>query len=711
MSLLSLAFPSEDISQPSTTPVFGPPTVVPASLNLPKTYFNNSEVIYRTADFFSTTTAQPKQTSKSKEQSTSQNLEEVFQTIEQSTSKPKPSTHRKKYPQNQRSYRRDTYQSQNRWHQRREQQQIHIRELPIESRDDWTPLESWLLQALAKRKSAHPLVITPRTLAQCGLVGQYRSDLDSVTSNRPVPLPNVNVSIPPQSTSSSDPYLQELSKLPEFDGSIFTTEQILAVLMSCPRSHYPWELALREQEHLYYDEETKETRPIRTFFLDKVPFEGSLLDHSMMFENYTNAPVLNGLGCLDPTDSVEVPGYNATFLSHEAGVAEARFFSQAVDSSVKPISIQGAVAEGYPVPEQPQQHSGFPPCGYRYIAVNISNRLSIVYRARIDAVLEEEEEIEKEDDNEEKDRSKNSGKTEKPEFVNIHTLNELNPHLLLTLISKTQNLQQTTQQMYSNLRSNWKGDLISQLGIVLSKEAKHNIFKLSRWFYEAMLARVTKVKVGFASRVSNTASHTLLKSATYKLDELAALINIDMSSGWEILTTILSHVMATLMTEKEKLKEDEEYKLHTYIIMREPTKVSIQLLSVPNGSIDAALEGRRTVLKEDEVEKKVGQVERVEEKAEEAEQATTEEMLAVQSALQSFTKRIGLTGAGSKDFRMAESDIFRSAKFGISFAEHEEEEHVVQAEDPVDDLDDEGEFIPSQIHKRAINVITTITEP
>ena len=116
----------------------------------------------------------------------------------------------------------------------------------------------------------------------------------------------------------------------------------------------------------------------------------------------------------------------------------------------------------------------------------------------------------------------------------------------------------------------WRQKLDTQRGAVLATELKNNANKLSRWTIQSLLAGSSTIKLGFVSRTNPKShfQHVILGTQSYKPQEFATQINLNMNTCWGILNNIVSVCMD---------QEDGRY-----ILLKDPNKSLLRLYSVPD---------------------------------------------------------------------------------------------------------------------------------
>ncbi|KAF1346664.1 eukaryotic translation initiation factor 3 subunit D [Delphinella strobiligena] len=287
-------------------------------------------------------------------------------------------------------------------------------------------------------------------------------------------------------STSLDPIIQELADRDE--ASIFTTDNILSMLMCAPRSVYSWDLII--------------TRQGNKVFIDKR--EGSNIDRVTVNENAADAPLETSESSKDTLNSVGPLMEEATHINHV-------FPIQAVTESETSKRDMSNEHPFYNAAEETD-----PPASkaYKYRRFDLSleadeNPLHIIVRTELDAVV------------------KNSISGEDQLMV-IKALNEFD--------NKAQG---------SGGALDWRTKLASQRGAVLATEMKNNSCKLARWTTQAVLAKADQMKLGFVSRVNPKSAndHVILGVLGYKPREFASQMNLNLNNGWAIVRTFVDMVI------------------------------------------------------------------------------------------------------------------------------------------------------------------------
>ncbi|KAG0319948.1 hypothetical protein BGZ99_004830 [Dissophora globulifera] len=232
-----------------------------------------------------------------------------------------------------------------------------VRDASVKVGSDWTMLEEIEFSRLNKLQFE---VDSPEDIALHGAVGTYDKAYDRVTTKLEKVLQQVdrerdNV------TTSEDPVLSSLAAeaVPEGEQRVFATDSIIGVLMTAPRSVYPWDIVITKTG-------------------DKVIFdtrEGSQLDYVSVNENSTDPPMDTG-----DKDNINSP----SALSLEATYINTNFAAQVVNSE-QVVELENAN------PFYNADDESVPLVGYRYRKFDLSTTeeedISLFIRTEIDAVV------------------------------------------------------------------------------------------------------------------------------------------------------------------------------------------------------------------------------------------------------------------------------------------------------------------------------------
>jgi translation initiation factor 3 subunit D len=157
------------------------------------------------------------------------------------------------------------------------------------------------------KRNADAEIPKPQDVLWCGFLDQYNDAYDKVSARQPAPLKRMATKEFYPVTTTDDPVLEKLA----VDGiggvgdgdkkTVFVTDNILAHLMTCSRSVYPWDLVIQKTAG-------------GLLFLDKR--DNSQLDYLTVYETSYNAPQPSKDG--EDGDNINTPerlGLEATTIN------------------------------------------------------------------------------------------------------------------------------------------------------------------------------------------------------------------------------------------------------------------------------------------------------------------------------------------------------------------------------------------------------------
>jgi len=238
-------------------------------------------------------------------------------------------------------------------------------------------------------------------------------------------------------STSHDPIIQELADRDE--ATIFTTDNILSMLMCAPRSVYSWDLIINRQGN--------------KIFIDKR--EGSNIDRVTVNENAADAPLETSENSKDTINNVAALMDEATHINHV-------FPIQTViesDTSKRDMTHEHPFYNAAEETDPPASKA------YRYRRFDLSleadaEPLNIIVRTELDAVV----------------KNNISGEDQ---LLVVKALNEFD-----------------NKAAGSGGALDWRSKLASQRGAVVATEMKNNSCKLARWTTQSILAKADMMKLG-----------------------------------------------------------------------------------------------------------------------------------------------------------------------------------------------------------------------
>jgi len=230
------------------------------------------------------------------------------------------------------------------------------REASVDVGAGWKVVEQINFPLLQKLKTPVDLVEDVETLKECGSMKQYDKQFERLTAKTCKTMNRAPQQVwanKPNVTASDDPVLQRYAK--ETDAEVFATDQVVAVLMACPRSVYSWDIVATK---------TADGK----IFLDKRP--NSVVDYLTVNETANDTP----------SDEMAAGINNVASLSLEATLLNLNFSQHLLQRN------QPSKSFGEPSPfEDPMAKTV--EVAYRYRKFDMDGT-EIVVRCEIDAVTE-----------------------------------------------------------------------------------------------------------------------------------------------------------------------------------------------------------------------------------------------------------------------------------------------------------------------------------
>ena len=328
--------------------------------------------------------------------------------------------------------------------------------------------------------------------------------------------------------------------------TIYTTDVILSVLMTAPRSVYPWDIVVvREGNKLFFDKR-----------------DGGPFDTVTVNENAADPPQdPTTVNPNNPNEKIAVPDTpsinSATSLSLEATYINQNFAFQTVIETPPPPAVDFSKPNPFYGPDETEPLAS---CGYRYrvfdLGVTEDEDMKICVRTEVDAYLPGQDPL------------KGRG------LVTIRALNEFDP-----------------RAPGAGGAPDWRTKLDSQRGAVVATEMKNNSCKLAKWTVQSVLAGADHLKIGYVvlsntrlhvsessrlaygalssyswiSRVNprDNTRHVILSTTSTRPADFASQLNVSLANGWGIVRTVADMCM----------KQPEG----KYVLVKDPNKVRILL--------------------------------------------------------------------------------------------------------------------------------------
>jgi len=234
-----------------------------------------------------------------------------------------------------------------------------VRESALEIKPSWTIREQ--VDFVALTKLAIDSVPDAADVVVCGrLLPINRPKLDRLSSSTQLPLEHSTRTVY-RVTTTDDPIIRELSMSPELTRpTVFATDAILAVLMVCPRSAYPWDIVVnRVGPHVFLDKRTDGP-------LDFLPVNETASESIVDDGNPANTP---------------------SALAQEATFINQMYFQQILAASANPLVFE----RKNPFEEESPAASATAaaPVAYRYRRWKVTETFDVVARCEINALREQ----------------------------------------------------------------------------------------------------------------------------------------------------------------------------------------------------------------------------------------------------------------------------------------------------------------------------------
>jgi len=110
--------------------------------------------------------------------------------------------------------------------------------------NDWKLVEQLDLAKLTKSLAASTAVPEPEDILMCGFLDQYNEAYDKVTARQPPALKRMENKEFYPVTTTDDPVLEKFAI--DGMGQVFVSDTIMAHLMTCTRSVFPWDLVIQK---------------------------------------------------------------------------------------------------------------------------------------------------------------------------------------------------------------------------------------------------------------------------------------------------------------------------------------------------------------------------------------------------------------------------------------------------------------------------------
>lgn len=392
-------------------------------------------------------------------------------------------------------------------------------------------------------------------LLWCGFLDQYNDQFDKVSTRTPAPLKRVETKEFYPVTTTDDPVIEKLAL--EGKGTVFATDAILAHLMTCPRSVYPWDIVVQKLS-------------TGALFFDKR--DASQFDYLTVHETSSTPPN----PARDSSNEAELMN-SPERLSLEATMINQNFTQQILRSSKYRTNFD------LPNPFWDEEdNDGMEPASvaYRYRKFDLGDGITLVARTELHGLAKDRQKADTSKiitnisaNKKKKTKGGVSNPLDVPEgdqYMTAYALNEYDP---------SQGNSATSLLARPGGSISWREKIDSQAGSVLASELKNNSFKLAKWTAQSILAGASQMKIGFVSRTSpkNAYDHVVLATQTYRPADFAAQITLNQGTMWGIMRMFIK-----LFADQPEGK---------YVIMRDPNRSIVRVFGVPMGTFEEESEG------------------------------------------------------------------------------------------------------------------------
>ena len=277
--------------------------------------------------------------------------------------------------------------------------------------------------------------------------------------------------------------------------NIYTTDKILAVIMTCVYNAHPWHLKIKK------------------------------LGDKIFIEKMDNSEI--DLVTVNESDNTSTIYDDSNINSYKNLNIEATLINEFVKEQILDINEESKLENTEPNPfkDEDTDDNLVEHLGYVYrlwnldgIKILVRSQVHAYNRIDVDESKESEENEEKEDEEEEEEEKEEENEKNKGhEFINIFALNEFD------------------KNTYLNGESNLGAS-------ILKKELKNNYLKLVKWGILSYLGGVKKLKIAFVTRKDIKNNHKHVISTIYNLgtDDLLLLTNFSKNIAWGIFKEIIS---------------------------------------------------------------------------------------------------------------------------------------------------------------------------
>ena len=347
---------------------------------------------------------------------------------------------------------------------------------------EWKLLEDIDLSKLTKNLTASTAVPKVQDIVWCGFLDVYNDVYDKVSARQPVPLKRMEHKEFYPVTTTDDPVLEKLAV--DGAGQVFVTDTILAHLMTCTRSVYPWDIVVTKL-------------PGNIFFFDKR--DNSTFDYLTVQETAYAQP--------QPMEDEHGNNVNAPErLGLEATMINQNFSQQIVKKAGrKDMDLPNPFFDD---DDEENPNSNMEPASvaFRYRSFAMESDMTVICRTEL------------------------HGLVKKTQYMTAFCLNEFSTTAAVGAPSATQ--------------ISWRDKIDNQRGAVLATELKNNSFKFAKWTAQSILAGADQMKIGFVSRTNpkNSNDHVILGTQFYRPTDFAQQITLQEGQMWCMFRTFIAMI-------------------------------------------------------------------------------------------------------------------------------------------------------------------------
>ena len=431
------------------------------------------------------------------------------------------------------------------------------RQASVSVRPDWRRVEEVDLGKLSKGTSPLSNLVdnSPPKMVEdllwCGFLDQYNDQYDKCSTRTPAPLKRVETKEFYPVTTMDDPVIEKLAV--EGKGTVFATDSIMAHLMTCPRSVYPWDIVVQKL-------------PNGALFFDKR--DSSQFDYLTVHETSNTPPAPISDRDANNEDNAEALVNTPERLSLEATMINQNYSQQILRASKYRTNFD------LPNPFWDEEdNDGMEPASvaYRYRKFDLGDGIEVVARTELHGLSQKKGVAGSTSTKQvgklvttmggKKKKNADINPLEVPEgdqYMTAFALNEYDP-----------SYASGAAPSRPGASVNWREKIDNQAGAVLASELKNNSFKLAKWTAQSLLAGASQMKIGFVSRNNpkNAYEHTILATQTYRPMDFATQITLNQGTMWGIMRLFI-----------KLLESEPEGK---YVIMRDPNRAIVRIYAVP----------------------------------------------------------------------------------------------------------------------------------